>query len=303
MRNSEKKPYICYPTNLSVSQFMKNEVFISYSHFDVEIADSIAEELKRRGISCFIDHAKIDLGRDYAGVIARSIRDCEILLFVWSPNSNQSEDAINEIALAVEYQKVIIPFKIGRFEPDFNLNYRLVRYNRMDVVEFNRSEIVELADRIACQLGRTPSEEAACRSEAVEWCQRGDEASRNDEPEEALRCYLRAAEGGNAEAMFRLGGVYDFGMGVPPERSRAVEWWRRAADKGHAAAMNCLGCACSEGDGVPQDAARAAEWWRKAAEMGDATAMLNFAVACEKGRGVTQDRRLAEYWRKRAGEQ
>ena len=43
----------------------------------------------------------------------------------------------------------------------------------------------------------------------------------------ALGLYLRAAEAGSEEACFRLGLIYEHGLGVEPDQEKALEWYRR----------------------------------------------------------------------------
>ena len=131
-----------------------SDVFISYSRKDSEIVDRIEQELDKYGITSFIDRSAIDLGDDFAEVIAKALFECQIVLFVWSENSNQSENTANEIALAIDFEKTIVSFKIGTFKSDYKLAYRLVRFNRIDAVPFNEDKIVELGKKLSQQLGK-----------------------------------------------------------------------------------------------------------------------------------------------------
>lgn len=133
---------------------MAYDVFISYSRKDIEIIDRIEEELDKYGITSFVDRSEIDLGDDFAEIIAKSLYESEILLFVWSENSNQSENTANEIALAIDFEKTIVSFKIGSFKPHYKLAYRLVRFNRIDAATFNEPQIIELGEKIAKRLGK-----------------------------------------------------------------------------------------------------------------------------------------------------
>lgn len=133
---------------------MAHDIFISYSREDSAIVDRIDEELNKYGISSFVDRSHIDLGEDFAEVISKSLFECEVLLFVWSENSNNSENAANEIALAIDFQKTIISFKIGNFTPDYKLAYRLVRFNRIDTTTFNEPQVIELCKKIARRFGK-----------------------------------------------------------------------------------------------------------------------------------------------------
>lgn len=134
---------------------MKYDIFISYSRKDAEIIDRIEKELALYGITCFIDRSGINPGEDYAEVISKALFESELMLFVWSENSNQSKETANEVALAIDFEKQVVPFKIGKFQADYKLAYRLVRFNRIDALTYNEQKIVELGEKLARQLGRT----------------------------------------------------------------------------------------------------------------------------------------------------
>ena len=98
------------------------DVFISYSRKDYIDRNqnpikgnviSVLEELfKSNGITYWIDRDGIYSGSEFAQVIARNIKKCDILLFVSSENSNNSKWTSNELATAIEYNKLIIPFRV-----------------------------------------------------------------------------------------------------------------------------------------------------------------------------------------------
>jgi TPR repeat protein len=53
---------------------------------------------------------------------------------------------------------------------------------------------------------------------------------------QAAKLYQQAAENGQVEAMFRLGGMYSQGKGVAKNPDEARKWWGLAAEKGYAPA-------------------------------------------------------------------
>src|SRR5262249_50076156 len=85
----------------------------------------------------------------------------------------------------------------------------------------------------------------------------------------------KAAEKGNADAMYNLGLAYANGQGVVQDYTKAREWYEKAAEKGSENAMAGLGIRYADGQGVVQDYAKAREWWEKAAEKGNADAKAN----------------------------
>ncbi len=90
---------------------------------------------------------------------------------------------------------------------------------------------------------------------------------------EAIRYYLDAADRGHARAMNDLGGVFEYGTGVPKNLSTAIEWYERAAGAGHVGAMAHLGELNEDANGPAPDLANARRWYEKAAALGDAASM------------------------------
>src|SRR5262245_9263913 len=103
---------------------------------------------------------------------------------------------------------------------------------------------------------------------------------------EAIKYYLAAADRGHAGAMNDLGGVFEYGIGVPKNFATALVWYERAAESGHAGAMAHLGQLSEDGFDVPQDLANARHWYEKAAAVGNATSMNNLANLFRYGRGA-----------------
>ena len=48
-----------------------------------------------------------------------------------------------------------------------------------------------------------------------------------------MKWYRKAAEQGDAEAQYKLGGCYLDGEGVARDKTEALKWWRKAAEQGH----------------------------------------------------------------------
>ncbi len=75
------------------------------------------------------------------------------------------------------------------------------------------------------------------------------------------QAWLRShAARGNAEAMLKLGLMYENGRGVTRNPAEAARWYGRAARAGEAAAMIRLGILHGNGAGVVKDRVEAAKW-------------------------------------------
>ena len=106
----------------------------------------------------------------------------------------------------------------------------------------------------------------------------------------AFEAYKAKAEQGQAEAQYRLGFIYERGLGVPVDYVEKARWWRAAADQGHAGAQFSIGYCYGRGEGVPRDYSEAAKWFRKSADQGNASACRFLGIAYDRGQGVGIDK-------------
>jgi TPR repeat protein/ubiquitin-protein ligase len=105
---------------------------------------------------------------------------------------------------------------------------------------------------------------------------------------EAQRLMLEAANGGHAEAQFRVGVNYGAGNGLPQNMSEAVAWFRKAAQQGHAKAQNFLAACLFDGNGVAPSIPEAIHWWQASAQQGDPDAQHALGGCYLNGTGVTK---------------
>lgn len=114
--------------------------------------------------------------------------------------------------------------------------------------------------------------------------------------EEATLRLFDLGNGGQAEAQYKLGLMYDNGTHVPQNFVEAAAWYRRAAEQGHAPSQYNLGVAYSRGEGVAKDPVRAVAWYRRAAQQGLAAAQHNLGFMYAVGSGVPRSSVLAYAW-------
>ena len=157
----------------------------------------------------------------------------------------------------------------------------------------------------------------------------------------ALRLLLNAADQGNADALYQLGGCYYLGRGVTRDLSKAAACLRRAVDQGHPNAKVMLGAIYLEKDyveandeqglrllreaadaenilaaidlgiiyedgsnGAPQDYDQAIKYFHQAAKQGDAEAQYRLARICHfGGKGVKRNDATALSWLRLAANQ
>jgi TPR repeat protein len=112
----------------------------------------------------------------------------------------------------------------------------------------------------------------------------------------ALACFQQASQQDFYSADLILADLYEHGLGVPLDKSKAAAHYRLAAEGNWTEAQYHLAQMYRQGDGVPQDDAEAANWFQIAANYGDAKAQAMLGVIYAEGRGVSQNYVLATVW-------
>jgi hypothetical protein len=88
---------------------MSDDVFISYSRKDQEFVNRLASDLNEKVTGVWFDQSDIQAGQRWRDQIEQGIRDCKVVILVLSPDSVASQYVKQEINLALEKRKRIIP--------------------------------------------------------------------------------------------------------------------------------------------------------------------------------------------------
>ena len=162
-----------------------------------------------------------------------------------------------------------------------------------------------------------------------------------DHTEKAYEQIRKAADEGNAIALYMMAAYFSQGYGVQPiNKQKAIAYFKKSykagyavagydvatslpdgspeqdeirnhakdnilelANEGDACAQNNLGAMYYYGHGVEQSYEKATEWYLKAAEQGLADAQCNLGLMYEYGRGVEQSYEKAVEWYQKAADQ
>jgi hypothetical protein len=128
---------------------MAHDVFISYSSKDKTIANAICANLESVGIRCWIAPRDIGPGEDWPAAIARAITTSQVMVMVFSSDSNNSDQVYREIFLAASNKVVIIPFKIEDVELEARKQYILAGTHWLDAMNPpTQGQIDELITRV-----------------------------------------------------------------------------------------------------------------------------------------------------------
>eukprot|EP00826_Nyctotherus_ovalis_P005595 TRINITY_DN11270_c0_g1_i1.p1 TRINITY_DN11270_c0_g1~~TRINITY_DN11270_c0_g1_i1.p1 ORF type:complete len:326 (-),score=98.27 TRINITY_DN11270_c0_g1_i1:93-1070(-) len=126
----------------------------------------------------------------------------------------------------------------------------------------------------------------------------GKHMDENDRLQEAVKLYEKAAKSHNADAMTKLGYMYDKGISVEQDQTKATELYEAAAKNSNPLAMNFLGAHYFN----KKQYKEAVNCFSKGALLGCTRAANNLAMCYESGFGISKDPREAIYWYKKAAE-
>ena len=125
--------------------------------------------------------------------------------------------------------------------------------------------------------------------------------------DQAAKYFAKAANQGNAEAMYNLARLYDYGLGVKKDHQIALKLLQQAAAQspynlinknlpnvGVAEAEHAIGVRYFEGISVEKDLGMAFYWFQRAADHGSALAANNLGCMYLDGLAVNKDLEKAE---------
>ena len=110
------------------------DVFISYSSLNKEIADAVVEEYEAHGIRCWYAPRNIMPGQEWVTAIHDAIDGAKLFVLIYTEQSNASRQVANEVALAFNSGKMIIPYRLSEVEMSTELEYYLTRVHWLNAV-------------------------------------------------------------------------------------------------------------------------------------------------------------------------
>lgn len=108
--------------------------------------------------------------------------------------------------------------------------------------------------------------------------------------------YGKSASAGNAPAQYRLGTLYERGMGVAKDLKGALGWYERAASLGNVKAMHNAAVLAAGAGAEKPDYPRAFKWFSLGAAHGLKDSQFNLAVLLERGLGTKANGKEALFW-------
>ena len=111
---------------------MARDIFVSYSQPDRDSAFALVRNLEARGLSVWIAPRDVSPSADWAAEIIDAISSSQLMLLVFSGNSNDSDQVRREVERAVHKRLRILPFRIEDVLPSKSLEYFLSAQHWMD---------------------------------------------------------------------------------------------------------------------------------------------------------------------------
>ena len=132
---------------------MKLDVFISYSSKNKDLADAIVQRLEGDGMACWYAPRNIAPGQEWVTAINEAIEAAPIFLFLYTEESNASRQVANEIALAFNAGKKLLPYRATEAPMNNEIKYYLTRVQWLDAVGLTREQgMDELCERVKAML-------------------------------------------------------------------------------------------------------------------------------------------------------
>ena len=127
--------------------------FFSYAHEDAEFALRLAKDLRAGAAAVWMDRLDIKPGQRWDRAIEDALAKCPQLLVILSPAAIESTNVMDEVSLALEEGKTVLPV----IHRECKIPFRLRRLQYVDVTQNYDEGVVRLLETLRFT---TPSSEA-----------------------------------------------------------------------------------------------------------------------------------------------
>jgi hypothetical protein len=123
-------------------------IFICFSSKDEAAAREIVEFFELEGIKCWISFRDVPAGHNYQESIVKAIEGAAGLVFLFSGNSNESNEVKKELSLCGSLNKAVFPLRLAPVTPNSALRYELAIRQWIDVFPDKQGALRTLAETI-----------------------------------------------------------------------------------------------------------------------------------------------------------
>ncbi len=118
------------------------DVFVSYSSKNKDIADAIVTDFELNNIKCWYAPRDIMPGEEWVSAITGALQRCKVLVLIYTDESNESRQVMNEVAVAFNAGKTIVPFRLSENRMSSEFEYYLTRVHWLDAVTKSMGESI-----------------------------------------------------------------------------------------------------------------------------------------------------------------
>lgn len=161
---------------------MAHDVFISHATKDKAISDAVCAALESAGIRCWIAPRDVRPGRSFAGEITRGIQQSKAMVLIFSAHSNNSEQVLREVQLAVTAHLHIVQFRIEDVVLNDDLQYFLGTPHWLDALSPPLENHISRLQSSVQGLLDAPAEESVTTAASIEKQTAATVAQRSDAP-------------------------------------------------------------------------------------------------------------------------
>lgn len=163
-----------------------HDVFISYSSKNKNVADAIVSDFEQNGIRCWYAPRDIRPGEEWVTAITKALETSKALVLVYTDESNNSRQVMNEIAVAFNAGITIVPFKLSNEQMSSELVYYLTRVHWLDAVSKPLSENITALREYIDVIIKTPNGAAPAARKDVE----GKAPGKNNKVVKTVACVV-----------------------------------------------------------------------------------------------------------------
>ena len=95
--------------------------FLSYARTDAKVALQFADDLIAAGVSVWVDQYDIRPSQHWDQAVETAVRSCEGLVVILSPRSAASPNVADEVSVAINAGKDVIPILIEACTPPLRM--------------------------------------------------------------------------------------------------------------------------------------------------------------------------------------
>ncbi|MEY2519842.1 MAG: hypothetical protein QOF24_1601 [Verrucomicrobiota bacterium] len=140
---------------------MPHDVFLSHSTDDKLVALALCNKLESAGVRCWMAPRDVLPGAEWGKAIVDAIRECRIMVLIFSSKANDSRHIHREVQTAFEQDLTVIPFRVENTQPTGTMEYYLGSVHWLDALTAPvESHMMGVVDRVKALLPAAKSEPA-----------------------------------------------------------------------------------------------------------------------------------------------